>query len=229
MTLLPDLPPAKFGGDRVAVLVENRSGSRWRMKAKDVMSAPVLSVLPETPVPLAAKLLAGHGYCALPVVDQDDHLLGLLTAAELEEKGPLPRLLGVGQRPEPAIAPPLTVGRLMRTDVLATEPDTPLATLARAMLAHEVHAIPIVDAGVVVGIVTRHDLLRLIARDDQVIASDVRDHLSAAGYWGWAVTVVDGMVMLCCADATEMERRIAVVIVGSLPGVVGVRVIGPAE
>src|SRR5215469_3280368 len=53
------------------------------MRARDVMSAPVITVTPDDAVKYAANLLASRGYTALPVVDGDDRLIGIVTEADL--------------------------------------------------------------------------------------------------------------------------------------------------
>lgn len=204
------------------------------MHAKDVMSAPVLSVLPDTPVELAAKLLAGSGYATLPVVDAEDRLLGVITAAALPRKRSAPghwAMVGdsASQGPHEPRVPrkPAKVASFTRTDMLATGPETQVSALARLMLEHQVHAVLIVEDGVLAGIVTRHDLLRVTACDDQIVAVDVWNHLCAAGRPGWDVRVEDGMVELRCDQANEIQRRVALVVAGSVPGVIGVRVVDP--
>ena len=53
------------------------------MRARDIMTTPVTAVRPETPIKEAATLLAGNGFTALPVVDSDERLVGIVTEADL--------------------------------------------------------------------------------------------------------------------------------------------------
>jgi CBS domain-containing protein len=196
------------------------------MQAKDVMTAPVLSVLPATPVELARKLLTSNGYASLPVVDEDDRLLGMVTEASLREERPTAERTPAGGPVEPRWA---CVGSVTETDILSIGPDTQVSTLAWLMLEHAAHTVPVVEKdGGLAGIVTRHDLVRLLARDDQIIACDVRDHLSVSGHLQWGVTVDGGIVELHCEHANEIERHIATIVAGSLPGVIGVYIVDPA-
>ncbi|HET6504218.1 MAG TPA: CBS domain-containing protein [Amycolatopsis sp.] len=188
------------------------------MKAKDVMTAPVVTGFPDTLLRQAAKLFISHGFSTLPVVDEDDHLLGVVTEGDLlaEPVVPSPRAPG-------DVAPPATLEPLLTRDVVTADTETPVALLTRLMLDERARAIPIVDGELrVVGIVARRDLLRSIAPDDQVIARDVRYHLSATGQRRWQVTVAGGMVSLSGDCTDETERQIATVVAGSLPGVIGV-------
>ena len=52
------------------------------MKARDLMSTPVTTVGPNTPIPAAAQLLVSRGYTAAPVVE-DDRVIGIVTEANL--------------------------------------------------------------------------------------------------------------------------------------------------
>src|SRR6185295_16850678 len=53
------------------------------MRARDLMTAPVITVQPWTSAKEAAELLSLHGFTALPVIDDDDHLIGIVTEADL--------------------------------------------------------------------------------------------------------------------------------------------------
>jgi CBS domain-containing protein len=190
------------------------------MRAKDVMTKPVVRVMPDTFVKQAAMLLAGHGFTTLPVVDDEDHLVGVVTESDVlrDRIAPEPNAEGG--------APPMTVAAIMTARTDTASPSTHLATLTRLMLDKRVRAVPIVDdQGRLEGIVTRRDLLRTIARDDDVIERDVRHHLAAAGRQPWQVSVTGGMVTLAGEGADETERHIATVVAAGLPGVIGVRVV----
>ena len=53
------------------------------MKARDVMTAPAITLRPDTPVRAAAALLISHGFAAAPVVDTHRRVLGVVTEADL--------------------------------------------------------------------------------------------------------------------------------------------------
>lgn len=140
------------------------------MRAKDVMTAPVVTVMPATHVTQAAKLLTSHGFTTLPVVDDEDRLLGAVTEEDVLRDGrlPGPAAPALGDDTEQAISPP-TVGRIMTTGVVTAGPDTHLATLTRLMLERRLHVVPVVNDGRLAGIVTRGDLLRIVTRDHQIV------------------------------------------------------------
>jgi CBS-domain-containing membrane protein len=196
------------------------------MRASDVMTSPVVTVRSGTSAKETAQLLVTHGFTALPVVDHDDRLVGIVTEADLLRNRflPDPRALIQDVRPQPPRPPASTVDEVMVADVIVTGPGTHTAAVSKLMVDRHLRSIPVVDDGRVVGIVTRRDLLRTIARDDDTIARDVRQRLATAGRRRWEVTVADGVVTLESAGADSTESHIATV-VGAQPGVVDVHVV----
>jgi CBS domain-containing protein len=196
------------------------------MKARDLMTSPVVSVGPDAPVKEAARLLVSHGFAVLPVIDADDRLLGVVAEADLLRNRllPDPRDLIHHRAPEATRLVPPTVAGVMTTEVVTAVPDTHAAELGRLMVDRHLRAVPVVDGDRLVGIVSRVDVLRTIARDDDVIARDVRGHLSAAGRRHWDVAVADGVVTLTSEGADETDRHIATVVAGCAPGVVDVHI-----
>jgi CBS-domain-containing membrane protein len=210
------------------------------MRAQDLMTTPVVTVGPDTPAKEAVRLLTGHGFAALPVVAPDDRLLGVVSEADLLRNRILPDPRALihndaihNDAPAPTGPPPSIVAEVMTTDVVVAGRDAHAAELSRLMLDRHLRSLPVVDGDRLVGIVSRVDLLRMIARDDDAIARDVSGHLSAAGRRRWDVAVADGVVTLASEGADETDRHIAAVIAGAAPGVVDVRIAddlaGPAH
>ncbi|TNC19629.1 CBS domain-containing protein [Amycolatopsis alkalitolerans] len=190
------------------------------MRAQDVMSRPVVTVTPGTSAKHAARLLSEHTFTALPVVDDDDRLIGIVTEADL-----------IGERfqqdprcaPEERVrvAPGATVGDVMSTPAQAMSPATDLTELARELLDTRIRAMPIVEGSRVVGIVTRGDIVRMFAREDAEIATDVRRHLAVyGGSDRWSVDVHDGVVHIVDEFDSETDRHVATVLAEAVPGVV---------
>lgn len=150
------------------------------MRARDIMSSPVVTVTPDTVVKDAARVLVANGFTALPVLDEDGDLIGIVTEADLIRdrfaRDPRYRhahrdgLLGSDDKPQ---VPTPMVGKVTTTPVVGMGAGTDVVDLVAAMLDEPVRCIPIVDGSRVIGVVTRRDLLRVLARDDQAIASHV--------------------------------------------------------
>jgi CBS domain-containing protein len=193
------------------------------MRAQDIMSRPVVTVTPETSAKRVAELLAENGFTAVPVLDEDDRLIGIVTEADLirDRVPPDPRS---GPRAHPA--PGRTAGALMTTPAAGMSPRSDVAELSRALLDGRIRAMPIVDGSRVVGIVTRGDIVRTFARDDADIAADVRRHLSCYGRADrWHVEVRDGVVRIVDEFDDETDRHVAGVLAEAVPGVVGASVL----
>jgi CBS domain-containing protein len=201
------------------------------MRAKDLMSSPVVTVRPDTAAKDAALLLATHGYTALPVVDAHDTVVGLVSEADLIRGRllPDPRALIDDDPPRPTEPAASLVGGVMTAAPVVVTPTLDAVALATLMLDRHLRALPVVDEGRLVGIVTRRDLLRTIARDDRDIARDVRHRLAIASREPWEVEVADGVVSLACDYADPSDRHVAEVVAAALPGVREVRLTGAVQ
>jgi CBS domain-containing protein len=197
------------------------------MRARDIMTTPVTTVRPGTPIKEAAAVLAGNGFTALPVIDDNNRLIGIATEADLvRDRVPRdPRALCHPGAELPTVVT-TTVGEVMTTAVVAMGPGTDVAVLAKALLDAGHRSMPIVDGSRIVGIVTRRDIVRVIARDDDTIAQDVRHRLEIyGGDRRWQVQVHDGVVAIGDQFAgdpgeAETDRHVATVLAEAVPGVV---------
>ncbi len=118
------------------------------MRVRDVMSSPVATVTTGTTVKRAAELLAGNGFTALPVLDEDDRLIGIVTEADLvHDRFPRdPRYRSAHPDYHSASAPVMaTVGDVMTLTVITTGPGTDVVDLVTVMLDDRVRSVPIVD------------------------------------------------------------------------------------
>ncbi|RSD11647.1 CBS domain-containing protein [Amycolatopsis eburnea] len=189
------------------------------MRARDLMTTPVITVQPSTSAKEAAELLAAHGFTALPVVD-DDRLVGIVTEADLI-RGRIPADPRYVHEPHAAPQAGKTVGDLMTTPVTAMSTGTDVADLCQALVDARIRAMPIVDGSAVVGIVTRGDVVRVLAREDVEIARDVKHRLEIYGGSGrWAVDVRDGFVHITDQFDDDSDRHVAQLLALAVPGVV---------
>jgi CBS domain-containing protein len=197
------------------------------MRAQDVMSSPVVTARPDQPVKEIAALLAERGFTSAPVVDDDGHLVGMVTEADvLRDRIPVDARTRIWQDENVEAHPAQTVAEVMSTPAVAVTPGADASAIARMMLDDHVRAVPVVDGGRgVAGIVTRRDLLRAIATDDATVLTAVRSRLAAyGGADRWAVTVHDGLVEIVDDFDDATDRHVAQVIAESVPGAAEVRV-----
>ncbi len=144
------------------------------MKAKDIMSAPVLAVQDTDQAVHAVQIMADNDIGGLPVVNETEVLVGIVTEQDLLllEETEAPRvkaaLYGLWIEPsrmveENAKRRGLLVRDVMTKKVITFAPDTPVMEVAQAMHRRSIGRVPILEGGRVVGIIARSDVMRAIA------------------------------------------------------------------
>lgn len=125
---------------------------------RDVMTTDPHCLSPANPLTDAWTLLVNGGFHHLPVVD-DGRLVGVLSAADLIERlrSQDPHLKDTG-----VILDEGTIGEIMSSDVVSIDADAPAAQAVRRLSVGDIHALPVVSGGKVVGIVTSTDLARML-------------------------------------------------------------------
>jgi CBS domain-containing protein len=193
------------------------------VKAFEIMTKPVITARPDLPLKEAARLLDEHDISALPVVDAEGELVGIVSEADLLEleTRPDPRYQLIPLPPAPA--PPRLVSEVMTREVLAMPDDADVAHVAARMLQAHVKRIPILSGRRLVGIVSRRDIIKIVARGDQEILAEVdqlldRQDLMRPDY----LTVEEGVVTVHCAGDVGW-RRMVEILVRTVPGVLEVR------
>jgi CBS domain-containing protein len=198
------------------------------MRVRDIMSSPVITVRSDTPIKVVAETLVSRNISAVPVVDREGKMVGIVSEADLVplETVPDPRLHAL-PLPLPRQAMPWTARQVMTSEVVCLPEDADAASAAKLMLERGVKRIPIVSEGRVVGIVGRHDLLKVLARPDEDVLSEIEKSLDEeAGLIGhYKVVISDGHVTL--VGPTEPRvAHLAERIVRCVPGVVDVELVG---
>ncbi|MEU7746050.1 CBS domain-containing protein [Nonomuraea sp. NPDC049158] len=209
-----------------------------RRTVADVMTAKVVTVTARTPFKDIAETLIAGGISAVPVVDDDGHVVGMVSEADLLRKeefreqfyreGYQPPLRARLRHPKgKRKAAGDTAGELMTSPAITVSPQASVVSAARLMDAHDVKRLAVVDqAGVLVGIVSRRDLVKLFLRSDDDIAAEVREDILDRGLWvdtsGVVVQVRHGVVTLSGQMDRKTETAIAVRMTGRVNGVVDV-------
>jgi CBS domain-containing protein len=146
----------------------------------DVMATPVVRIQPDTSFKRTVQVLQEYRVSAVPVVDQDGRLLGIVSEADLalkeehQPEEPVPRFGGRAVRAQLAKAGGITAADFMSTPVVTVAPGASLRTAARLLHQRGVRHLPVVDHdGEVVGMITRRDLLRVFLRPDWVLAGEI--------------------------------------------------------
>ncbi len=186
------------------------------MKARDIMSRPVVTVAQDTTVREAIALLTEHGFAAVPVVDDLGQVIGIFSESDAV-RATMATADGADHRDDP-------VSTAMVRPVEVVTPGTDIAILAERMLANRLRCLPVTEEGLLIGVVARRDLLRTLIRDDDVIAANVRALLDdyAGSRRHWDVDIDKGGVTISGAFADEAERSVITALARTVAGVTGV-------
>jgi CBS domain-containing protein len=189
------------------------------MKARDVMSRPVVSVQSETTVADAITILTQKGFGAVPVVDDLGRVIGIFSESDALRASTGPPADRVNHRAQP-------VSVTMTTPVEVIGPNADVATVAEQMLSGRLRCVPVVESGILIGVVARRDLLRTMVRDDDVVAANVRALLDdyAGSRRRWTVKITDGAVVIGGEFADQAERAVVTALARTIAGVTTVEV-----
>ena len=149
------------------------------MKARDLMTAQIVSVRPDAPVRQVAGLLLDKHISAVPVIDESGALLGMVSDGDLIGRTVEERearkdwwLTLVADRDKPnaeamrhALASQHLARDIMVGPVITVEEDTDISEVARLLGSYRIKRVPVVRDGRVVGILSRADLLRALAAE----------------------------------------------------------------
>lgn len=199
------------------------------MRLDQAMSTPAVTIEPTTGVKDAAELLATRGFTVLPVVDGGGEMVGIVSEGDLIQDR-FPRDARAPYSAEPVRLAGATVADVMTREVITASLTDDVRGLIGRMRAARVRAVPVCHRDRVVGVVTYRDLVSVLAREDELIAADVRRKLgcySAASRF--QVAVHAGMVELTDRMDRPAEWYTAARIAEQIPGVLGARVVGGAE
>jgi len=200
----------------------------------DVMTHDVVTVGEGARYLEITRLLAESGISAVPVVNGERRVIGVVSEADLLHKV---EFAGSGmakplwQRPSQRAARVKsmadTASRLMTSPAVTIEPGADLAQAAKLLHEHDIKRLPVVDSsGRLVGIVSRTDLLRVYLRSDAEIRDEIVDGVLMRTLWidpvSLQVDVVDGRVALCGRLGRRSTARLLVRLMSAVPGVIEV-------
>ena len=211
------------------------------LTARDLMTAEVVTVPPETPALAIARLLADRGISAVPVVDAEGRLKGIVTEADL-----IRRLAGEEDKPTSWFAGLFSTGAsgaeryarthgmtaadIMTESVVTAAPDTPASTVAHLMEERGVRRVLVTAEGRLRGLVSRADLLRALVApapaseglpDDRIrtaVLAAIRKQPWADSFYT-LVDVKDGVVEFHGFSRSAAVQRGLKVLAENVPGV----------
>jgi len=198
------------------------------MQARDVMVRGVISVGPDIPVQIAAIAMVRNCVRALPVINIYAKLVGIVSEGDLIRRVEI----GTERLRSREVETPMSsdalarefvkshakrVSDVMTREVITAQPETPLREIANLMEKHSIKRVPIVQDKLVVGIVSRVNLLQVLARDrvlHQRFIDSIKDQPWAgrpfniivndrcADLWGFVYSVDEKTAVRVAAEAT---------------------------
>ncbi|MFJ9012130.1 CBS domain-containing protein [Streptomyces canus] len=198
----------------------------------DVMTHTVVALVSDTEFKDIVKAMSRWRVSALPVVDGDHRVLGVVSEADLLPKeefrdGDPDRYARLRRLSDLAKAGARTAEELMTAPAVTVRADETVAQAARTMARRRIKRLPVVDAdGVLQGIVSRSDLLKVFLRNDEDIAEEVRHQVVAFLFPDPVepvrVTVRDGVVTVTGRVPDTSVVPVAARLVRAVEGVVDV-------
>ncbi|MFI7497980.1 CBS domain-containing protein [Streptomyces sp. NPDC049687] len=208
-------------------------------KVGSVMTTDVVRAAYGTPFKEVARLLATHRISGLPVVDEDDKVIGVLSETDLmmhqattaDPYEPKQRVrlaeLTPGAKRRAAKGKARTAGRLMTAPAVTVHADDTIVQAARTMARRHVERLPVLDEeDRLVGIVTRRDLLQVFLRPDKEIRDEVIEEVLVRALWlpprSVEVSVTEGVVTLTGHMERKSDTELAMSMTRRVDGVVDV-------
>ena len=213
------------------------------MKAADVMATNVITVRLDTPVATIAEVLLANRISAVPVVNDKDVLVGIVSEGDLihrVEAGTerhrswwLELLTGKETLAhEFVMSHARKAADVMTLPVISVQPDTPLGDIASLLEKHRIKRVPVASNGKVVGIVSRANLIQALVNlnraktetsvDDLTLHSDILKQLRSKPWVDpskISILVNNGSVELWGIVDSEAEKNAIRVAVEVTPGV----------
>ncbi len=146
------------------------------LKARDIMNPEPAYCMPDTPLAEIARRFADENLSGLLVVDEDKRLLGVITDSDLIDRQAnlhLPTAMAVfdmvipvgEERFEKELERmrAMTAEDMARTEVKTVQPDAGLDDIATIMSDARMHHLPVLDGDAVIGLISKHDVIRALA------------------------------------------------------------------
>ena len=189
------------------------------MLVREIMTSPAYRVHEGASLESALQVMATARVTSLPVVDRDGRVVGIISEADLlrERLEPDPRA-HLRLVAEPTGALPATVDQVMTAHPYTVWEDSDVAELARTFARTDWKSVPVVQGDVLLGVVSRSDVIRAMARPDTEICAEIVRAFGEVGLESWHAAVI-GRVVHITGTGSDRERAAATAIAQSVMGV----------
>ena len=139
--------------------------------ASEIMSRDIITAKEDTDIHEAGRLLIKHKISGMPVIDNENHIVGMITEADLLTIAGIPRghvfndvvMKYVLNKPTPQHRAGKKVKDIMSSPVITVSPDTTVKKIAMILDEKRIKRVPVVDeANKLIGIVSRGDIIRVV-------------------------------------------------------------------
>jgi len=144
----------------------------FKKRLSEIMSSPVITCGPDTPVAAVARKLTEHGISSLVVTNDENEPVGIISGSDLVAK-----VLA----PENVDARTMTAREVMRAGPRTMTPETYMYEAMAAMTSHGLNYLPVVDRNQLVGVVTPRDLMRYRSQKALLLLGNIREEQSIEG------------------------------------------------
>jgi CBS domain-containing protein len=198
------------------------------MFVHELMTTEVVSVRRDTHIKQVIRLLDKHNITSVPVMDAQDRVVGVVSEADLLRESVVHDPRGhMSVVPEEPGGVPRYVEEVMTNHPLVVDADADVADAVEVMTSTAIKSMPVVDdRGRLVGMISRHDVVRSLARADQLIQQSVDELLDELGV-SWVATVDDGVVTVQ-GPQDWREHDMARTAASTIAGVRSVEIAEPA-
>jgi CBS domain-containing protein len=189
------------------------------MLVREIMTSPAFSVRDDATLEAALQLMATARVTGLPVVDGGGRVVGIISEADLLQADlePDPRAhMRVAAAPSGPL--PASVGQVMTAHPHTVRENSDVAELAQTFAHTAWKSVPVVRGDVLLGVVSRSDVIRAMARSDAEIEAEISRILGEIGLPAWHVDVILGVVHIT-GTASDRERAAVTSIAQSVRGV----------
>lgn len=194
------------------------------MLVREIMTVPAHSVHEGDDLDGALRLLAEHRITAIPVVDDNKHVIGVLSEVDLLRRAVEPDTRAHVTPLQDSPPLPKTIGEIMTRDPHTTTESADVADLIDLFITTSFKSLPVVRDDKLVGVVSRSDVVRALWRSDDELRDDLIAAFHDYGQDHWHISVQDGVVEVVGAD-NATERDVANAIARSVLGVRRVHIV----